>query len=93
MKFDALLTIINKRKREKPVGSYVAGLLVQSDRAIQKVGEEAVEVVIAAKNTDKRRQIEELSDLFFHILLLMAKLNISLDDIYTELDKRNKKDA
>jgi phosphoribosyl-ATP pyrophosphohydrolase len=71
--------------------SYVTSLFrAGSDRIIQKVGEEATEVVIAAKNSDKKRLIEETSDLWFHMLILLVSKNISLDEIYLELKKRQK---
>ena len=74
-----------------PKDSYVASLFRGSnDRIIQKVGEEAVEVVIASKNSDKKRLIEETADLWFHILVLLASKNISLDKIFEELEKRQK---
>lgn len=74
-----------------PAGSYVASLFRgDGDRIAQKVGEEAMEVLIAAKNESKLRQVEEFTDLFFHALILMAQLNISLIDISRELSRRNK---
>jgi len=92
MKLEKLYEIIQKRREEKPCGSYVADLINKgADRIIQKVGEEAVEVVIAAKNTDNKRIISESTDLLFHLMILLEMNNITLDDIYAELDKRNKK--
>jgi phosphoribosyl-ATP pyrophosphohydrolase len=74
-----------------PDGSYVASLFRDGkDRMIQKVGEEGTEVVIAAKNTDKRRQVEEITDLVFHTFILMVQLGITIQDIEKELDKRSK---
>ena len=92
MKLDELYEIIKKRRETKPQGSYIVGLIDQGmDRIIQKVGEEAVEVVIAAKNSDKKRIISESADLLFHLIILLNINNIELDDIYRELDERNKK--
>jgi len=89
MKLKELYKTIIDRKKNTPAGSYVASLFQKDkDRIIQKVGEEATEVVIAAKNADKNRQIEEITDLIFHLLILMAQLEINLEDIYKELDKR-----
>ena len=91
MKLEELYEIIKKRRAEKPQGSYVANLVTQGiDRAIQKVGEEAVEVVIAAKNADKKKVIEESSDLLFHLLILLEQFDIPLTDITDELGRRNK---
>jgi phosphoribosyl-ATP pyrophosphohydrolase len=86
-----LFTMIRDRERRKPAGSYVAALLTGPiDRLIQKIGEESAEVIIAAKNESKTRQIEEFSDLFFHMSVLMVKLGIDQKDIFEELDKRRK---
>lgn len=92
MTFAQLYRIITLRKMNNDTGSYVASLFCEgTDRIIQKVGEESVEVVIAAKNDNRTRQIEELSDLFFHILILMVSLGITLPDVFQELSKRNSK--
>jgi phosphoribosyl-ATP pyrophosphohydrolase len=89
MKLEELYDIIKKRRKEKPNGSYVASLA--DDRIIQKVGEEAIEVVIAAKNKDKGRIISESTDLLFHLMILLEKSDIRLSEIYEELEMRNKK--
>ncbi len=66
MKLEKLYKIIIERKKNMLNGSYVASLLAgDKDRCIQKIGEEATEVIIAAKNNSKKRQIEEITDLFF----------------------------
>lgn len=89
MKFSELYAVIQKRIRENPEGSYVAKISSEGlDRVIQKVGEEAVEVVIAAKNEERERLISESSDLLFHLLLLLAMRDITLEDIEKELETR-----
>lgn len=91
MTLEKLYKIIKDRKRTIPDGSYIVSLFDDGDDSIiQKVGEEATEVVIAAKNEDRSRQIDEITDLFFHTLVLMAQLNISPIDISNELSRRNK---
>ena len=91
MTLEELYKIIEDRKKNMPSGSYVASLFRNGkDRIIQKVGEEATEIIIAAKNESKSRQIEEFTDLFFHALILMVALNISPADIANELSRRNK---
>lgn len=91
MTLEELYKIIEDRKKNMPADSYVASLFGDGeDRIIQKVGEEATEVVIAAKNKNRSNQIQEFTDLFFHTLVLMAKLNISPIDILNELSRRNK---
>lgn len=90
MTIDELFTIIKNRKKENSKDSYVATLLTDRDRLIQKIGEEATEVVVAAKNSDKSRQIEELADLLFHSIVLWAALDLTPENIYDELEKRKK---
>jgi phosphoribosyl-ATP pyrophosphohydrolase len=85
-----LYTIVKSRAEENPRGSYVASLFSSGrDRIIQKVGEEASEVLIAAKNPDRNRQIEEVCDLLFHVLVLLVSLDIPLSRIWKELERRN----
>lgn len=92
MTLEELYTIIQARRTATPDESYVARLLASGiDRMAQKVGEEAVEVVIAAKNDDKKMMIGEVSDLFFHALVLMHAKNVTLDDIQQELGVRHAK--
>jgi len=85
-----LEAIIADRKANPVSGSYTNSLLdggIQA--AAQKVGEEAVEVVIAALSQSRERQIDELADLFYHTLVLMAHQNISLDDVRAVLHRRH----
>lgn len=91
MKFTKLYQIIEDRKNNPKEKSYVSSLFKSgSDRIIQKIGEEATEVVIAAKNKKKERIISEIADLFFHTLILLSAFNIKLEDIEIELEKRRK---
>lgn len=91
MKISKLLEIINDRKLKMPKDSYVASLFrLGKDRIVQKVGEESVEVVIAAKNKNKKRIVSEVSDLIFHLLILLSLQGITLSDIEDELESRNK---
>ncbi|AEG48003.1 Phosphoribosyl-ATP pyrophosphatase [Sphingobium chlorophenolicum L-1] len=80
---------IRQRRNADPGQSYVAKLTARGRGKIaQKVGEEAVETVIAAMASDRQGTISESADLLFHLLLLLADLNISLDDVLDELDRR-----
>ena len=91
MKINKLLEIIKDRKLKMPKDSYVASLFkLGDDRIIQKIGEEATEVVIAAKNENKQRIVSEVADLLFHLLILLVSSNITLSDIEKELESRNK---
>ena len=81
--------MIETRKKELPEGSYTASLFKKGgDKIIQKVGEEAVEVVVAAKGNDKQRVIEEFADLLFHSLILLSYLDIKPEEILDELERR-----
>ena len=67
--------MIKERKKELPENSYTAKLFKKGEnRIIQKVGEEAVETVIAAKNKDKNEIINETSDLIFHLFVMLTDL-------------------
>ncbi len=83
--------LIYKRKAEMPEGSYTTKLFTKGhNKIIQKVGEEAVEVVIAAKNRDRNEIINESSDLMFHLLVMLAEQDIHLEEIVSNLEQRHK---
>lgn len=89
---DELQATIIDRKRNPKEGSYTNRLFDEGiSRISQKVGEEAVEVVVAALSQKREDQINELCDLFFHTLVLMTELDISLYDVFEGLEKRHKK--
>lgn len=91
MKLKELYKTISERKRDLPEGSYTASLFNKGvDRIVQKVGEEAVEVVIAAKGKKKKEVIYEMADLWYHCLVLMVQLDVKLEDVLEELEKRKK---
>lgn len=79
------------RKRNLPEGSYVASLFKEGgDRIIQKVGEEATEVIIAVKNGKRKQVIAEVADLWFHSLILLAECGVKPKEVLGELEKRRK---
>ena len=87
-----LFEIIEDRKANPSEKSYTASLFAQGeDRICQKVGEEAVEVIIATKGQSDQRIIEEVSDLFFHTLVLLSYKGLTLSDVEDELQKRHQK--
>jgi phosphoribosyl-ATP pyrophosphohydrolase/phosphoribosyl-AMP cyclohydrolase len=87
---DQLQTIIQDRKANPQPDSYTNKLFNRGiERIAQKVGEEAVETVIAALRQPRETQINELADLFYHTLVLMTELGITLDDVTTELKRRH----
>jgi phosphoribosyl-ATP pyrophosphohydrolase/phosphoribosyl-AMP cyclohydrolase len=88
---EALFAVIQERQRLRPEGSYVAKLLDAGvDRIAKKIGEEATEVVIAAKNADRGEITWEVADLWFHSLVLLAASGLTPADIWQELDRRRK---
>lgn len=85
-----LFAIIESRKAHPPAGSYTAQLFRDGEDAIlQKIGEEAVEVILAAKAQGDRRVIEELADLFYHSLVLLSARGLRLADVEAELRRRH----
>lgn len=91
MTLEKLYQIILDRKKNLPKDSYVVSLFQKgSDRIIQKVGEEAIEVVIAAKNRSKERLVAEVADLWFHSLILLAEKGIKFSEVLSELGRRKK---
>lgn len=85
-----LQNLLETRKAERPEGSYTTKMFAKGlDKIAQKVGEEAVETVIAAKNDDEAEFIYEASDLLFHLMLLLAQKNLRLEDLVKELEKRH----
>jgi len=90
MKINKLFAIILDRKNNPKEGSYTNYLFDnQEDKILKKVGEEAVEVIIAAKGQGKQRIIEEVSDLTYHTLVLLAANDITPEEIAEELEKRH----
>jgi phosphoribosyl-ATP pyrophosphohydrolase len=85
-----LTELIADRKTNPVDGSYTNKLLAEGEDAIlRKVGEEAVEVILAAKSQGDQRLIEETSDLIYHLLVLLTARDLSLADIETELTRRH----
>ncbi len=81
--------ILIARKSADADSSYVASLYKKGDNAIlKKITEEATELVMAVKDSDKKHTIYETADLLFHILVLLAKKNIKVDEVLDELSKR-----
>lgn len=84
-----LADVIKDRKEKMPEGSYTTYLFTKGlDKILKKVGEENAEVIIAAKNQSKEELIYEVSDLIYHLLVLLAEQEVELTDIFTELKSR-----
>lgn len=88
---EQLFTLIQDRKENPKTDSYTTSLFVDGeDKIVQKVGEEAVEVIIAAKGQGNQRIIEESADLIYHLLVMLTEKGLTWDDVCQELEKRHK---
>ncbi len=86
----SLIDTIEGRKLNPKEGSYTTYLFEKGiDKILKKVGEESTEVIIAGKANDKAETIYEISDLMYHVLVLMIEMGISVDDIMNELKSRH----
>ncbi len=84
--------LLYERKDEMPKGSYTTKMFKKGmDKIAQKVGEEAVETVIASKNSGDKETIAEAADLLFHLMLLLAEKDIPLHKVVKTLRKRHDK--
>jgi phosphoribosyl-ATP pyrophosphohydrolase len=88
--FNKLYKIIIDRKSNPISGSYTNQLLDAGyERIAQKVGEEAIEVIIASGNQEKQRTIEEIADLIYHLLVLLVSQGIDIEEVTKELKLRH----
>ncbi len=86
---EQLTATIESRKAADPESSYVAKLFHKgADSILKKVGEEATEVVIAAKDEDREQIVYESADLLFHLMVMLARYDLSLLDVANELARR-----
>ncbi len=84
-----LTAVLEARKKGDPKSSYVAGLYAQGlDAILQKIGEEATEMILAAKTGDPAKLVHETADLWFHTLVLLVQQGLTPDDILKELVRR-----
>ena len=87
---DSLYALLEGRKQALPEGSYTTYLFQKGiDKILKKIGEESTEVIIAAKENDKKETVYEIADLAYHIMVMMVEMGISLDDIKKELASRH----
>jgi phosphoribosyl-ATP pyrophosphohydrolase len=86
---DKLAMILESRKNADPESSYVARLYDKGlDAILKKIGEEATETVMAAKDGNPEQVIYEVADLWFHTLVLLAQQGMKPDDVLKELERR-----
>jgi len=80
---------IEDRRAQRPAGSYTTYLFEQGlDKILKKVGEESAETIIAAKNGDAPALVAEVSDLLYHLLVLLVERGVTLEEIEAELSRR-----
>jgi len=88
---DALFATIEDRRDELPEGSYTASLFTHEkgeNAVLEKIGEEATEVILAAKDDDGEELLAESADLVYHLLVLLAMKEATVDDLRAELEAR-----
>ena len=86
---EQLADVLEQRKRAEPDSSYVASLYGKGlDAILKKIGEEATETVMAAKDGDNEKIVYETADLWFHSLVLLAHKGLRPDDVLQELGRR-----
>jgi len=89
---NALYDTVMDRKENPAEGSYTCYLFEKGlDKILKKVGEECSEVIIASKNNDNSEVVYEISDLLYHLTVLMAEKGINPEAVIAELDKRTQK--
>lgn len=87
---DGLYELIKGRKTEAKEGSYTSYLFQKGiDKILKKIGEESTEVIIAAKGNDAAETVYEVSDLLYHVMVMMVEMGISNEDIKKELASRH----
>jgi phosphoribosyl-AMP cyclohydrolase / phosphoribosyl-ATP pyrophosphohydrolase len=87
----ALYDLIAARRRERPAGSYTTYLFEQGlDKILKKLGEEAAETIIAAKNDEPNALVAEASDLLYHLVVLLVERGVTLAEIDEELRRRRR---
>jgi phosphoribosyl-ATP pyrophosphohydrolase len=90
VKLDDLFALVAGRRLTAPPGSYTAALFAAGeDEIAKKVGEEAIEVILAAKGQSDDRLVSELADLYYHTLVLLAVRGLSLNAVEQELGRRH----
>ena len=84
-----LYALIERRKEERPEGSYTTYLFNSGlDKILKKVGEEATETIVAAKNSETERLVSETGDLLYHLLVLLVERGVQLEEVTRELKER-----
>lgn len=86
-----LMTVLQARKQNPTPGSYTSQLLAKGvDEIIKKIGEEAIEIIVASKGQGQERLISEVADLIFNVSVLLVAVDLTWDDVAEELARRRK---
>jgi phosphoribosyl-ATP pyrophosphohydrolase/phosphoribosyl-AMP cyclohydrolase len=86
---EQLYALVSRRRQERPEGSYTTYLFNEGlDKMLKKIGEEAAETIIAAKNEDARALVAEASDLLYHLVVLLVERGVTLEQVSAELTSR-----
>jgi phosphoribosyl-ATP pyrophosphohydrolase/phosphoribosyl-AMP cyclohydrolase len=91
MFLSTLQSVIEQRLKDAPEGSYTAGLAAQGTlKVAQKLGEEGIELALAAVAQSRDRVTEEAADLVYHLLLLLSVRQLRIADVVAELERRHR---
>jgi len=85
---EQLADVLEQRKAASPETSYVASLYADPDKMLEKIGEEATETILAAKNGGRDQMIHETADLWFHTMVMLAHHGLKPEDVLSELARR-----
>jgi phosphoribosyl-ATP pyrophosphohydrolase len=87
--FEALMVVLQQRKADPRPGSYTAQLLAEGeDEIVKKIGEEAIEIILAAKGQGDERLLEETADLIYHLSVLLVSRDLDWSDVQGVLARR-----
>ncbi len=87
--FEALMTVLRQRQADPRPGSYTARLLAEGDdEIVKKIGEEAIEIILAAKGQGDERLLEEMADLIYHLSVLLIARDLAWSDVEGVLARR-----
>jgi phosphoribosyl-ATP pyrophosphohydrolase len=87
---DELYQVLRERKENPKAGSYTNQLLTDEEEIAKKIGEEAIEVILASASQGRERIIEETADLIYHLLVLLVANEITWEDVLAELERRRR---
>lgn len=86
---DEVFNIVKDRKKNPVEGSYVCSLYNKGeDKILEKIGEETVEIILAAKGSDRHNLVWESADLIFHLMVLLSQKGHDIQEVYQEMEKR-----